>query len=60
METKASSEILRKQGFTQIQIDRLHAVRTTHHERQIRQSHVVRRRLEFMRWLVDTKKITEF
>lgn len=59
MEKMQTNEVLRQQGFTQAEIDRLSAIRQVLREQQIQQATVARRRLEFARWLVTTGKITD-
>jgi hypothetical protein len=59
MEMMQTSEVLRQHGFTQEEIDRLSELRRTLWERQMQQDTIMCRRLEFVRWLVATGRITE-
>lgn len=59
MEKQYVGEVLRKRGFTQQEIDRLSELRVALRERQRQEAAITRRRLEFVRWLVATGRITE-
>lgn len=59
MEMMQTSEVLRRQGFSQEEIDQLSELRQTIWKRQMQQDKIERRRLEFVRWLVVTGRITE-
>jgi hypothetical protein len=52
-------EALQQQDFTQVQIERLLKLRRIIWEDQVRQATVEHRRLEFMRWLVQTRRLIE-
>ncbi|MHB8595594.1 MAG: hypothetical protein ACYDER_02150 [Ktedonobacteraceae bacterium] len=47
-------------GFTQTQIERLSQFRSTYMEQEEQQVLIERRRLEFVRWLVATGRITDY
>lgn len=55
---KESREGLRKVGFTPEQIERLSQFRRDYLEREQQQALVELRRLEFIRWLVATGRLT--
>ncbi|MHB8596416.1 MAG: hypothetical protein ACYDER_06350 [Ktedonobacteraceae bacterium] len=59
MEVMQTSEVLRRQGFSQEEIDQLSELRQTIWTRQMQQDKIERRRLEFVRWLVATGRITD-
>lgn len=59
MEMMQTSEVLRRQGFSQEEIDQLSELRQTIWTRQMQQDKIERRRLEFVRWLVVTGRITD-
>jgi hypothetical protein len=59
MDRKDDREILRKGGFAEIEMKRLAKLRHEHLERGRLQAIADRRRLEFVRWLVTTGKLTD-
>ncbi|HEY6542355.1 MAG TPA: hypothetical protein VIZ18_15530 [Ktedonobacteraceae bacterium] len=59
MEMQHASEVLRKKGFTQEEIDRLSELRTSLWRHRMQEAAVMRWRFEFVRWLVATGRITE-
>jgi len=59
MEMIQTSEVLQNRGFTQEEIRRLSQLRQAHWERQAQKATATRRRLEFVRWLVATGRMTE-
>ena len=59
MERKEDREILRKGGFAESEMKRLSQLRKDHNERERLQALADHRRLEFVRWLVNTGKLTE-
>jgi hypothetical protein len=59
MDANESITVLQQQQFSQVEIERLVRLRKSLWEKQIRQDTVARRRLEFIRWLVQTGRINE-
>lgn len=59
MEMIQTSDVLQNRGFTQEEIGRLHQLRRAYWERQAQKATATRRRLEFVRWLVATGRMTE-
>jgi hypothetical protein len=59
MERKEDREILRKGGFAENEVNRLSKLRMDYNERERRQALADHRRLEFIRWLVTTGKLTD-
>jgi hypothetical protein len=59
MDRKEDREILRKGGFAENEVTSLSQLRRDHSERERRQAQVDNRRLEFIRWLVSTGKLTD-
>ncbi len=59
MDRKEDREILRKGGFDESEMNRLSRLRKDHAERSRRQATADHRRLEFIRWLVSTGKLSE-
>jgi hypothetical protein len=59
MDHKKDREILRKVGITEAQINRLSKLRTNLAEEGKYQELIDYRRLQFVRWLVSTGKLTE-
>ncbi len=59
MNFKEAFEMLRKAGFTTSEIDRLCRLRREHAENEMDQAPANLRRLEFVRWLVATGKLTD-
>jgi hypothetical protein len=59
MDRKEERDILRKGGLTEGEMKRLSQVRKIHRERMKLIELEEHRRLEFIRWLVNTGKLTE-
>ena len=60
MNKREESEMLRKNGFEQREIDRLMKLRRDYDAKeQVRKAIADHRRLEFVRWLVATGKLTD-
>lgn len=59
MNYKEALELLRKAGFTAPEIERLCRLRRDYVESEMDQAPVDQRRLEFVRWLVVTGKLTD-
>ena len=59
MDRKDDREILRKGGFAETEMKRLAKLRHEHLEQARLLAIADRRRLEFVRWLVTTGKLTE-
>ena len=59
MDRKEDREILRKNGFAEIEMNRLSQLRRDRNEREKQRILAARRRLEFVRWLVSTGKLTD-
>ena len=59
MNYKEAFERLRKAGLKESEIDRLTRLRRNYAQKEIDQSPVDRRRLEFIRWLVAIGKLTD-
>jgi hypothetical protein len=59
MDRKEDREILRKSGFAEGEMNRLSQLRREHHERERLLALAAHRRLEFIRWLVNTGKLTD-
>jgi hypothetical protein len=59
MDRKDDREILRKGGFAEGEMQRLSKLRQDHAEQEKLQALLDRRRLEFVRWLVTTGKLSE-
>jgi len=59
MDRNEDREILRKGGFAEQEVVQLNKMRKDYTERERRQKLITRRRLEFVRWLVTTGKLTE-
>ncbi len=59
MDHKEDREILRKGGFAENEVVLLSRLRKDYTEREKSQSQVTNRRLEFVRWLVSTGKLSE-
>ena len=59
MDHKKDREILRKVGITEAQINRLSKLRTNLAEEGKYQELIDYRRLQFVRWLFSTGKLTE-
>jgi len=59
MDRKEDREILRKGGFAEGEMKRLSQLRRDYNERERLQSTAEHRRLEFIRWLVSTGKLSD-
>ncbi len=59
MDRKEDREILRKGGFAENEMNLLSRLRKDYNERERRQATADHRRLEFIRWLVNTGKLTD-
>jgi hypothetical protein len=59
MDRKDDREILRKSGFAEGEMLRLSKLRQDYVERERRQHMLDRRRMEFVRWLVTTGKLSD-
>ncbi len=59
MDRKEDREILRKGGFAEVEMNQLSRLRKDYNERERRQEAANHRRLEFIRWLVTTGKLTD-
>ena len=59
MDRKEDREILRKNGFAENEMIQLSRLRTDYNERERREAAADHRRLEFIRWLVSTGKLTD-
>jgi len=59
MDRKEDREILRRGGFAEGEMKRLSQLRREHYEREKLLELEEHRRLEFVRWLVHTGKLTE-
>jgi hypothetical protein len=59
MDRKEDREILRKSGFAENEVTSLSQLRRDYSERERRLMQAENRRLEFIRWLVSTGKITD-
>jgi len=59
MDRKEDREILRKSGFAEDEMNRLSRLRKYHAEQERRQAALAHRRLEFVRWLVSTGKLSD-
>lgn len=59
MDRKDDREILRKGGFAENEVLHLTRLRADHTEQEKRRAQADHRRLEFIRWLVDTGKLSE-
>jgi hypothetical protein len=59
MDHKEDREILRKSGFAENEVVLLSKLRKDYSEKEKSQSQVTNRRLEFVRWLVSTGKLSE-
>ena len=59
MKSNKEEEILLKCGFVPEQIERLQQLRSVYIERELVQIMKERRRLEFVRWLVYTGRLTD-
>jgi len=59
MDRKEDREILRRGGFAESEMKRLSQLRKDHNERERLRVLAENRRMEFVRWLVNTGKLTE-
>ncbi len=59
MDRKEDRDILRKGGFAEGEVKQLSKLRKAHAERERHNAAIEHRRLEFVRWLVDTGKLTD-
>ncbi len=59
LDYKEALEGLRKAGLKESEIDRLTRLRRNYVQKELDQSPADRRRLEFIRWLVATGKLTD-
>jgi len=59
MERKEDREILRKGGFAEDEMKMLSKLRRSYTEQEQRLAQESHRRLEFVRWLVTTGKLTD-
>ena len=59
MDRKEEREILRKGGFAESEMKQLSQLRKLHNERERLRILAESRRLEFVRWLYNTGKLTD-
>lgn len=59
MDRKDECEMLRKVGFAEAEVKELSRLRRDYYEKMRQQMAMEMRRFEFVRWLVDTGKITD-
>lgn len=59
MDRMEDREILRKGGFAEGEVNRLTQLRREYNEKARLQTLVDKRRMEFIRWLVRTGKLTD-
>ncbi len=59
MDRKEDRDILRKGGFAEGEVKQLSKLRKEHAEKERRNAAIEYRRLEFVRWLVHTGKLSE-
>ena len=59
MDRKEDRDILRKSGYAEIEMNRMSQLRREHNERERQRALAAHRRLEFVRWLVNTGKLTD-
>lgn len=59
MDRKDDREILRRGGFAEKEVLRLSKLRKDYNEQERRQALADHRRMEFVRWLVSTGKLTD-
>lgn len=59
MDRKEDRELLRKNGFAESEMKLLSQLRRDYTERERSQAAEAHRRLEFVRWLVSTGKLSE-
>jgi DNA-binding transcriptional MerR regulator len=58
-QTREAVKVLREQGFSQAEIERLNQLRKSLRQQRFQQDLLAQRRLEFIRWLVVNGRITE-
>ena len=59
MDRKEDRDMLRKSGFAEDEMDQLSRLRRYHAEKEKQQAAMAHRRMEFVRWLVSTGKLTD-
>lgn len=59
MDRKEDREILRKGGFAESEMKQLSQLRKDHNERERLKTLAEHRRMEFVRWLYNTGKLTD-
>jgi len=59
MDRKEDREILRKGGFAEKEVLQLSKLRVDYNEKERRENQADHRRLEFIRWLVSTGKLSD-
>lgn len=59
MDRKEDREMLRKGGFAENEVTQLSRLRMDYDEKERRQALADHRRMEFVRWLVSTGKLTD-
>jgi hypothetical protein len=59
MDRKDDREILRKGGFAESEVSQLSRLRVDYTERERKQALADHRRLEFVRWLVSTGRLSD-
>ncbi|GCE12975.1 hypothetical protein [Tengunoibacter tsumagoiensis] len=59
MDRKDDREILRKGGFAENEVLQLNKLRMDYNAKEQRESQADYRRLEFIRWLVNTGKLSD-
>lgn len=59
MDRKEDREILRKVGFAENEMNQLSKLRLYYTEKEKQTAAAAHRRLEFIRWLVSTGKLTD-
>ena len=59
MDRNEDREILRKGGFAEKEVVQLNTLRKEILERERRQALITHRRMEFIRWLVSTGRLSE-
>jgi len=59
MDRKEDRDMLRKSGFAEAEMDQLSRLRRYYAEKEKQQAAMTHRRMEFVRWLVSTGKLTD-
>jgi hypothetical protein len=59
MDRKEDRDMLRKSGFAENEMDQLSRLRRYYAEKEKQQAAMTHRRMEFVRWLVSTGKLTD-